>query len=78
MSRRLLVFGWTPHTTGEPHGYRPETYTPEAQSPWTALVGVADARSEYVMVRGILNHVADRAQSLALAGPSTADTTAEA
>ena len=44
---------------------------------WTALVGIADAWSEYVMVRGILNHVADRvqSQSLALAGPTTTDTT---
>ena len=49
----------------------PGTRSTEA---WTALVGVADAWSEYVMVRGILNHVADRAQSLALAGPATADT----
>jgi hypothetical protein len=39
----------------------PGTRSSEA---WTALVGVADAWSEYVMVRGILNHVADRAQSL--------------
>jgi hypothetical protein len=43
---------------------------------WTALVGIADAWSEYVMVRGILNHVADRVPSLALAGPTTPDTTA--
>jgi hypothetical protein len=40
----------------------PGTRSSEA---WTALVEVADAWSEYVMVRGILNHVADRAQSLA-------------
>jgi hypothetical protein len=53
----------------------PGTRSTEA---WTALVGVADAWSEYVMVRGILNHVADRAQSLALAGPTTTDTTAGA
>jgi hypothetical protein len=52
---------------------RPGTRSTEA---WTALVGVADAWSEYVMVRGILNHVADRAQSLALAGPTAADTAA--
>jgi hypothetical protein len=45
---------------------------------WNALVGVADAWSEYVMVRGILNRVADRAQSLALAGPTAADTAAGA
>jgi hypothetical protein len=114
MSRRLLVFGWTPHTTGEPHGYR-DADRAEAQrrrpgppcsrdgcsrsqskgnthctqvcqlldhefarlesvcrqagpgsrstEAWTALVGIADAWSEYVKVRGILNHVADRAQS---------------
>jgi hypothetical protein len=47
----------------------PGTRSTEA---WTALVGVADAWSEYVMVRGILNHVADRVQSLALAGPTAA------
>jgi hypothetical protein len=50
----------------------PGTRSTEA---WTALVGIADAWAEYVMVRGILNHVADRVQSLALAGPATADTT---
>src|ERR1700682_3651586 len=49
----------------------PGTRSTEA---WTALVGVADAWSEYVMVRGILNHVADRVQSLALAAPTTSDT----
>ena len=43
---------------------------------WTALVEIADAWSEYVMVGGILNHVADRAQSLALARPAATDTTA--
>ena len=53
----------------------PGTRSTEA---WTALVGVADAWSEYVMVRGILNHVADRVQSLALAGPTAADTAAGA
>ncbi len=50
----------------------PGTRSTEA---WTALVGVADAWSDYVMVRGILNRVADRAQSLALARPATADAT---
>jgi hypothetical protein len=45
---------------------------------WTALVGIADAWSEYVMVRGILNHVADRAKSLALPGSASTDTTAGA
>jgi hypothetical protein len=50
----------------------PGTRSTEA---WTALVGIADAWSEYVVVRGILNHVADRAQSLALAGPAATDTT---
>jgi hypothetical protein len=49
----------------------PGTRSTEA---WTALVGIADAWSEYVVVRGILNHVADRAQSLALAGSAAADT----
>jgi hypothetical protein len=49
----------------------PGTRSTEA---WTALVGVADAWSEYVMVRGILNHVADRVQSPALAGPANTDT----
>ncbi len=34
---------------------------------------VADAWSEYVTVRGTLNHVADRVQSLALAEPATTD-----
>ena len=53
----------------------PGTRSTEA---WTSLVGVADAWSEYVMVRGILNHVADRVQSLALAGPTAADTAAGA
>jgi hypothetical protein len=50
----------------------PGTRSSEA---WTALVGVADAWSEYVMVRGILNHVADRAQSLALSRPTSPNTT---
>jgi hypothetical protein len=50
----------------------PGTRSSEA---WTALGGVADAWSDYVMVRGILHHVANRAQSLALAGPATTDTT---
>jgi hypothetical protein len=50
----------------------PGTKSTEA---WTALVGVPDAWSEYVMVPGILNHVADRVQSVALAGPTTPDTT---
>jgi hypothetical protein len=36
----------------------PGTRSTEA---WTSLVGVADAWSEYVMVRGILNHIAERA-----------------
>jgi hypothetical protein len=35
----------------------PGTRSTEA---WIALVGVADAWSEYVMVRGILNHVANQ------------------
>ena len=53
----------------------PGTRSTEA---WTSLVEVADAWSEYAMVRGILNHVADRAQSLALARSTTSDTTARA
>jgi hypothetical protein len=41
---------------------------------WTALVEIADAWSEYVMVRGILNHVvANHVESLALAGSATTD-----
>jgi hypothetical protein len=35
----------------------PGTRSTEA---WTALVGVADAWSEYVQTRGILNHIATR------------------
>jgi hypothetical protein len=51
----------------------PGTRSTEA---WTALVGVADAWSEYVTVRGILNHVANRAQSLALAGSAATEAAA--
>jgi hypothetical protein len=57
-----------------PTGQSPQLQSRGSTEAWTALVGVADAWSEYVMVRGILNHVADRVQSLALAGPATADT----
>src|SRR6476660_7497573 len=41
---------------------------------WAALVGVADAWSEYVKTRGILNHIAIRSR-LDLPGPTTPDTT---
>ncbi len=51
----------------------PGTRSTEA---WTALVEIADAWSEYVKTRGILNHIADRAQSLALAGSATTDAAA--
>jgi hypothetical protein len=40
---------------------------------WTALVGIADAWSEYVQTRGILSHIANR-QPLALAGSATTPT----
>ena len=53
----------------------PGTRSTEAR---TARVGIADAWSEYVVVHGILNHVADRAQSLALPRPTATDTTARA
>jgi hypothetical protein len=49
----------------------PGTRSTEA---WTALVGVADAWSEYVQTRGILNHVADRAQSPTPPGYTATDT----
>jgi hypothetical protein len=53
----------------------PGTRSTEA---WTALVEIADAWGEYVKIRGILNHIADRAQSLALAGSAATDAAAGA
>ena len=47
----------------------PGTKSTEA---WTALVEIAEAWSEYVKVRGILNHIANRAQSRAPAGATAA------
>jgi hypothetical protein len=41
---------------------------------WTSLVEIADGWSEYVKVRGIVNHIATR-PPLVLSGSPTTDTT---
>jgi len=44
---------------------------------WASLVEIADAWSEYVKIRGIVNHIAT-APPLAFSRPTATDTTARA